>query len=169
VRVLVFLVVNLTGLRCSELQELRWRDVNMLEATLRVVDSKSEEGRRLIAIPQALVDELERHYQLTVFKGMNERVFCSATGGRWWVDEYGTAFRNALKAAGIDKRPRRLHDGRHGALTGMAANGSSPLRFSTSPATLRCRPPRNTSTSPASSSRGTPSSWPPGNFLPDFY
>jgi integrase/recombinase XerD len=118
------LTVTLTGLRCSELRGLRWRDVNMPDATLRVVDSKSEEGRRLIAIPQALVDELERHYQRTVFKGDDERVFTTRACGKWWVDQQGRAFREALAAASIDKRPPR-HDARHGALTAMARNGSA--------------------------------------------
>jgi integrase len=35
------------------------------------------------------------------------------------------AFKKALAAAGVDKRPRRLHGARHGALTAMAASGSS--------------------------------------------
>lgn len=87
-------------------------DVSFTERTIRIVDSKSEEGRRLIAIPASLVDELERHYQHTDYRGMDERVLCASNGGRWWVDQYGKAFRKALKSAGIDKTPRRLHDAR---------------------------------------------------------
>jgi len=49
----VFLTLMLTGLRRFELQALRWQDVNMLDATLRVVESKSEEGERLIAVPRS--------------------------------------------------------------------------------------------------------------------
>jgi integrase/recombinase XerC len=123
----VFLTVTLTGLRCSELQGLRWRDVSLTERTLRVVDSKSEEGRRLVAIPSALALELEQHYRRTMFKADDERVFTSRTGGKWWVERYGTAFKKALAAAGVDKQPRRLHDARHGALTAMAAGSSSGL------------------------------------------
>jgi len=124
----VFLTVTLTGLRCSELQGLRWRDVSLTERTLRVVKSKSESGRRLVAIPPTLALELEQHYQRTTFKGDDERVFTSRTGGMYWVERYGGprgAFRKALKAAGVDKQPRRLHDARHGALTAMAAGSSS--------------------------------------------
>jgi integrase len=123
----VFLTVTLTGMRCSELQELRWKHVNLLEQTLRVVDAKSEEGWRLIAIPPTLVTALEERYQQTPFKGDEERVFTSRTGSNWWIDRYGPAFRKALAAAGVTKQPRRLHDGRHGALTAMAANSSSPV------------------------------------------
>jgi integrase len=59
----VFLTLHLTGLRRHEAQSLLWRDVSLTEATLRVVESKSEEGERLIAIPPTLVDVLERRYQ----------------------------------------------------------------------------------------------------------
>jgi integrase len=43
---LVFLTLVLTGLRRSELQALRWADVDLIGNVLRVRDSKSEEGRR---------------------------------------------------------------------------------------------------------------------------
>jgi integrase len=49
----VFLTLALTGLRRSELVGLRWRHVNLVEGTLRVEQSKSEEGERLIALPRA--------------------------------------------------------------------------------------------------------------------
>ncbi|MFL5944590.1 MAG: hypothetical protein ACJ74D_07640 [Gaiellaceae bacterium] len=51
--------------------------------------------RRTLAIPPLLLDELERHYQRTTFKGDDERVFTSRTGGKWWVDRYGPAFKKA--------------------------------------------------------------------------
>jgi integrase len=47
----VFLTLVLTGLRRSELQTLRWRDVDLLEGVLRVRDSESEDGIRSIAPP----------------------------------------------------------------------------------------------------------------------
>lgn len=47
----VFLALTLTGLRRSELVGLRWRHVNLVEGTLRVEESKSEEGERRIALP----------------------------------------------------------------------------------------------------------------------
>ncbi len=127
----VFLTVTLTGLRCSELQGLRWRDVSLTERTLRVADSKSESGRRLVAIPPQLTAELEQHYRRTVFKGDDERVFTARTGGPYWVERYSPAFKKALKAAGVAKEPRRLHDARHGALTAMAATGASPIAVMT--------------------------------------
>ena len=58
----VSLCFILTGLRRSELVGLRWGHVNLVEQTLRGVESKSEEGERLIALPRSLAAELERHY-----------------------------------------------------------------------------------------------------------
>src|SRR5262245_30620633 len=43
---LVFLMLVLTGLRRSELQALRWEAVDLIENRLRVVDSKTELGKR---------------------------------------------------------------------------------------------------------------------------
>jgi hypothetical protein len=45
----VFLTLVLTGIRRSELQALRWRDVELVENVMRIRDSKSEEGIRSIA------------------------------------------------------------------------------------------------------------------------
>jgi integrase len=50
----VFLTAMLTGLRRCELKALRWEHVDLLEGTLRVVESKSEQGERLVAVPPTL-------------------------------------------------------------------------------------------------------------------
>jgi integrase len=118
---LIYLCTHLTGLRVSELQELRWRDLSMLDRELRVTDSKSEDGRRLIAIPEALAEEFGRHYQLTGFKGDDERVFTTGTGGKAWTTAFSDAHRRALKSAGVAKTPRPTHDGRHEVLTKLAS------------------------------------------------
>ena len=47
----MFLTFVLTGLRRSELRALRWGHVNLVERTLRVVESKCEEGERTVALP----------------------------------------------------------------------------------------------------------------------
>jgi integrase len=72
----VFLTLVQLGLRRSELQRLRWADVDLLDGVLRVVVSKSESGERSIAIPSRLRDELTAHYRRTAFKGDGELVFC---------------------------------------------------------------------------------------------
>src|ERR687892_2137380 len=71
----VFLTLALTGLRRSELVGLRWRHVDLLEGTLRVEESKSEEGERLIALPVSLVDELAAHYAGSAYRSDDDYVF----------------------------------------------------------------------------------------------
>jgi integrase len=124
----VFLTLALTGLRRFELQALRWRDVNMVEGTLRVVRSKSEEGERLLALPPTLVDELADHYTQTRYKGDNDFVFAHPKLGTKVDDKwYKARFDKALAAAGITDYVRPFHDMRHTALTNLAAAGASPI------------------------------------------
>jgi len=123
----VFLTFILTGLRRSELRALRWGHVNLVEGTLRVVESKSEEGERTIALPAVLVDELMAHYQASAYRSDSDYVFAHPTKGAaldagWFRDR----FLEALAVVGITDRIR-LHDLRHAALTNLAATGASPI------------------------------------------
>jgi integrase len=92
----VFLTLVQLGLRRSELQALRWRDIDLLDGVLRVRESKSETGRRAVAIPPALVGTLSKHYRRTSFKGDGELVFCHAERGTVYNAE---RFGEALGAA----------------------------------------------------------------------
>jgi integrase len=124
----IFLMLAVTGLRKSEAQALRWREVSLGEKRFRVVKSKSKAGRRTIAIPPILLDELERHYQRTAFKADDDRVFCHARRGSVYSAEmWRPLFDAALKAAGIHDRVRPFHDLRHTAITNRAAAGLSPI------------------------------------------
>jgi integrase len=119
----VFLTLHLTGLRRHELQALRWRDVSLTEATLRVVESKSEEGERLLALSPTLVDLLTDRYRKTPFRADTDYVFAHReTGMRLGADRYRELLQEALKAAGIEdmERIRPFHDARHAALTHLA-------------------------------------------------
>ncbi len=121
-----FLTLTLTGLRRFELQSLRWRDVSFTDRTLRVVESKSEEGERLIALAPVLVAALEQHYRETVFKSDADYVFAHPRRGTRLESEwYAAEFRAALAEAGITDYVRPFHDARHGALTNLAAAGVS--------------------------------------------
>jgi integrase len=124
----VFLTLLLTGLRRSELQALRWGHVNLLEATLRVVESKSEEGERLIALPPMLVQVLSEQYAATPYKADTDYVFAhpergTSLGLKWYAEE----FTKTLAAVGITDWIRPFHDMRHTALTNLAATGASPI------------------------------------------
>jgi integrase len=92
----VFLTFILTGLRRSELRALRWGHFNLVEGTLRVVESKSEEGERLIALPASLVNELMAHYQGSRYRADNDYVFAHPTKGSAWDAD---SFREHLDAA----------------------------------------------------------------------
>ena len=77
----MFLMLMLTGLRRFELLQLRWRDISLVENVLRVVQSKSEEGERSIALAHILADQLAVHYQRTAYKDDDDRVFCHPERG----------------------------------------------------------------------------------------
>lgn len=124
----VFLTLVLTGLRRSELQALRWGDVDLVENVLRVRDSKTEEGIRSIALPKSLAEELWQHRRRSAFKGEAERVFCHPTRGSVYrAERFETALEKALKGAGIEAKMRAFHDLRHTAITNDAASGASEL------------------------------------------
>ncbi len=124
----VFLTLTLTGLRRSEVVGLCWRHVNLVEGTLRVEESKSEEGERLIALPVSLVDELVAHFAASIYRSDEDYVFCHPERGskleaKWYHD----AFQAALASAGVEGQIRSFHDMRHTALTNLAATGASPV------------------------------------------
>ena len=117
----VFWTLHLTGIRRHEIQNLRWRDLSLTERTLRVVESKSTEGERLIALPSTLVETLSARYRDTPYKADTDFVFAHPeTGARLGVDWYGERLKEALVAAGIEGRVRPFHDARHTALTHLA-------------------------------------------------
>jgi integrase len=128
----VFLTLVLTGVRRSELQRLCWRDVDLVENVLRVRDSKSEDGRRSIALSPTLAEELWQHRRRSAFQGDDELVFCHPERGTIYrAETFKEALTAALAAAGVDKRPRAFHDLRHTAITNDAAAGSSAIAVMT--------------------------------------
>ncbi len=124
----VFLTLVLTGVRRFEIQGLRWRDIDLVENVLRVVDSKTEEGVRSIALSPVLAEELWQWRRETKFQGDGERVFCNqGTGGEYDEEHFAVALRAALKASGVEDYVRPFHDLRHTAITNDAAAGSSAI------------------------------------------
>ena len=71
-----------TGLRIGEALELRWGDVNLPRGTLNVRESKTESGRRTIAIPAALLTELRLWRADTKHAGDGDYVFPTERGER---------------------------------------------------------------------------------------
>jgi integrase len=86
----------------------------------------------LIAIPGTLAEALWQHRRRSNFQGDDERVFCHPTcGGRYRAETLKEALYAALKAAGVEKRPRPFHDLRHTAITNDAAAGSPAIAVMT--------------------------------------
>lgn len=128
----VFLTLVLLGVRRSELQALRWADVDLLEGVVRVRDSKTETGERSIAVPPGLAEALTAHYRRTSYKADTDRVFCHPERGTVYrAETFKPALTAALAAAGVDAKLRAFHDLRHSAITHDAASGSSAIAVMT--------------------------------------
>ncbi len=132
------LTAGLAGLRQGELFALRRRDVDLLHATISVHrkrlrlasgvviedDPKSEAGKRRVAIPKPLADELGRHLSAHSAHGPDGYVFVSPDGTplersnfrcRVWIP--------ATRHVGLDGL--RFHDLRHAAGTLAAQTGAT--------------------------------------------
>ena len=131
---LVFLTLVLTGLRRAELQGLRWRDVDLIENRLRVVDSKTETGSRSVALSPSLAEQLWQHRRSSAYKAESERVFCNpAAGTVYRYETFSDALRAAYAAAGLDYPAgiRPFHDLRVTSITNDAIAGANPVALMT--------------------------------------
>jgi integrase len=129
-------VVDLgTALRRGELLALRWRAVNLLEGRLEVREAlvrgrfttpKSRASRRVIEIGPRTQEALASLWQVTLYRGDDDLVFCHPFTGK--PLDPGTVIKRYLKPAlaraGIKKPFRPFHDLRHTALTHAAAAGN---------------------------------------------
>lgn len=106
-----------TGMRRSEIFNLRWFDIDIARETIHVRQSKNAKAR---AVPMNETIKSLLHSLLKT----SEHVFPSPkTGGR--VMDVGRQFERAVKAAGLSNF--RSHDLRHTAATRMAAAGVDPF------------------------------------------
>ncbi len=74
--------LTLSGLRISEALDLRWRDVDLSAGRLRVADSKTDAGVRLVDLLPALREELSVHKTETRFGSPEDFVFPTESGRR---------------------------------------------------------------------------------------
>ena len=128
----LYVLAIATGLREAEVLGLRWKDLDLDEAMLSVrftlqrldhayqlVEPKTRQSRRTIAIPAIAVSALKSHRvrqaeeRLEVGKGWNDLdlVFTTAKGQPLYGTVVYGRFKRILKAAGL--RPQRFHDLRH--------------------------------------------------------
>jgi integrase len=124
-RVLVVLLTE-TGLRVNkEALQLRWEDIDLKDSTLRVRDSKTPAGKRVVPLSSLCKAELERWKNLTGPE-FSEFVFPRFSNPRHPL--YGSgrkAWRTALKKEGLPHFP--IYDLRHTFATRLHAAGESPL------------------------------------------
>lgn len=120
-----FLVAATVGARRGEILALRWRDVDLTEATLNIEkawkddttlgDPKWGKIRKGIPIPATTVARLRELHRTSLHVLPDALVFHNGDGSRlstrWWQTE----FRAAIKKANINTEARRLtaHSFRH--------------------------------------------------------
>lgn len=125
------------GLRRSELLGLRRADLDLLHGSLRVERAmqqladgtlvtgppKSDAGRRTIAIPPHIVEQIAAHLGTFVGPEADALVFSGTKGGPLRPQVLHKAWTNAKGATGI--AGLHLHDLRHSGNTWAAATGAS--------------------------------------------
>jgi len=122
---LVFVTLLLTGMRRHELCNLTWADVSLIDNAVKVRESKSEAGRRTIAIPPSLAEALWQYRRSSNFKGDDEYVFAHPRlGYKLAPDWFAKELRAACKRAKVEAPERPMHDLRHSALTHYAMEGN---------------------------------------------
>ncbi len=122
------------GLRISELEELRWRDVDLAAGRLTVRESKTDAGMREVDLLPALVDVLREHKAATLSTGGN---VTSLDAARALADArvFGTRTGKAHSQANV--RERMLAPAVERASAALVASGASPLPDGLTPHKLR--------------------------------
>ncbi len=135
-RVLV-LTATFTGLRLGELRALRRSNLDLLHATVRVVEQiqeladgslivgppKTDAGTRTVTIPKVLIAELEAHLAHFSEPGADGLVFPGTINQPMRRATLYTAWKRARRAVGLDGF--HFHDLRHTGNTLAAATGAS--------------------------------------------
>jgi integrase len=89
------------GLRNGEACALDWRDVNLATGTIRVRESKTDAGVRLVDVPLALREELSDHKARSPRTGPGDAVFTNRNGRRQTVSNIERRFKTAIRRANI--------------------------------------------------------------------
>jgi integrase len=128
-RLAMTLALN-TTMRTCEVKGLQWNDVDFLERTIVVRQSKTDAGRRVIPLNddgfEAIMELYRRAQQVTgtqpdfyVFPACENGKIDPTTPQKSWR----SAWRSLRKAAGLQHL--RFHDLRHHAITELAESGAS--------------------------------------------
>lgn len=131
------LLATFAGLRLGELRALRRGRIDLLHRRVTVVEQlqqladgttiagppKSDAGRRSVAIPQAIVPDLETHLANFVGASPDALVFVGSRGQPIRLATFYTAWHRATREVGLTGF--HFHDLRHTGNTVAAATGAS--------------------------------------------
>ena len=107
------------GLRVSEIQNLKVKDVDVEELTIHLKSAKGKKDRITI-FPEKLKMDFQN---LMAGKNMNDFVFYSNRGGKLTTRSFQSVFQKALKKSGI-KKDATFHSLRHSFATHLLENGT---------------------------------------------
>ncbi len=107
------------GLRISEVQNLRVRDVDLIELTIHIKNAKGKKDR-ITVFPEKLKIDFQN---LIAGKKDDDFVFNSNRGGKLTSRSFQVIFKKALQKAKI-KKPATFHSLRHSFATHLLENGT---------------------------------------------
>ncbi len=107
-----------TGLRQSEILNLRWARVDLQRRTLTILEQKNN-GKDTLPLNETVLEILKARFKIRHIK--TDHVFYSQVGTRLDAHNLMRVFRRAVKDSGIEKF--RFHDLRHTFATRLAQEG----------------------------------------------
>ncbi len=130
-------LATFTSLRFGELAALTRRDVDVTAGVVTVrqsqaqlnngelflKDPKSDAGKRVVPIPDELLDELKHHLAEYAEAGESDRVFVGAQGGHLRRQNFRKIWLRAIAKSGVS--PVHFHDLRHTGNTLAAESGAT--------------------------------------------
>jgi integrase len=95
-------------------------------ARLRIPESKTEEGERVVAVPWELLQGFQRHFERSRYNHPDNRIFCNRdSGNRWHPKQYRESVKAAAESLGIENF-RQAHDLRVTSITSGVLVGEHP-------------------------------------------
>lgn len=107
------------GLRVSEVQNLKVKDVDLSELIIHLKNAKGKKDRITI-FPEKLKKDFQN---LMAGKNMNDFIFNSSRGGKLTTRSFQVIFKKALRKVGI-KKEATFHSLRHSFATHLLENGT---------------------------------------------
>jgi integrase len=115
---IILFAVN-TGLRLSEILDLKWPRVDLSRKTITILEEQKNQGRDTLPLSGGALTVLKERARMR--RGETELVFFSRNATRMGTRNLERAFYSALKKSGIE--PLRFHDLRHTFATRLAQAG----------------------------------------------